>query len=62
MIPDLDKCTNLDKKNAYIYLDLKDIATPESVDIKGYLSVKSHPDFYLDGRLKKLRHSNKLSA
>ncbi len=35
--PDLDNCTNQDKKDAYTYLDLKITATPEGVDIKGYL-------------------------
>ncbi len=34
---DLDNCTNQDKKDAYTYLDLKITATPEGVDIKGYL-------------------------
>ncbi|MFC1871957.1 recombinase family protein, partial [Chloroflexota bacterium] len=37
IIPDLDKCVNQDKKDAYTYLDLKVSATPEGVDIKGYL-------------------------
>ena len=35
--PDLDNCTNQDKKDAYTYLDLKITVTPEGVDIKGYL-------------------------
>ena len=35
--PDMDNCTNQDKKDAYTYLDLKITATPEGVDIKGYL-------------------------
>jgi len=35
--PDLDNCTSRDKKDAYTYLDLKITATPEGVDIKGYL-------------------------
>ncbi len=35
--PDLDNCTNQDKKDAYTYLDLKIKATPERADIKGYL-------------------------
>ena len=35
--PDLDNCTNQDKKDAYTYLDLKVTATPEGVDVKGYL-------------------------
>ena len=34
---DLDNCTNQDKKDVYTYLDLKVAATPEGVDIKGYL-------------------------
>jgi len=37
IIPDLDNCTNQDKKDAYTYLDLKIMATPEGADIKGYL-------------------------
>jgi site-specific DNA recombinase len=37
IVPDLDNCTNQDKKNAYTYLDLKVKATPESADIKGYI-------------------------
>ncbi|MFC1959052.1 recombinase family protein, partial [Chloroflexota bacterium] len=37
IVPDLDNCINQDKKDAYAYLDLKVVATPESVDIKGYL-------------------------
>jgi len=37
IVPDLDNCANQDKKDAYTYLDLKVIATPEGVDIKGYL-------------------------
>jgi site-specific DNA recombinase len=37
IIPDLDNCTNQDKKDAYTYLDLKVTATPEGVDIKGYI-------------------------
>ena len=35
--PDLDNCTNQDKKDAYTYLDLRITATPEGADIKGYL-------------------------
>jgi len=38
--PDLDNCTNQDKKDAYTYLDLKVTATPEGVDIKGYIQQK----------------------
>jgi site-specific DNA recombinase len=38
--PDLDNCTNQDKKDAYTYLDLKVKATPEGVDIKGYVQPK----------------------
>jgi len=37
IVPDLDNCTNRDKKDAYTYLDLKIKATPEGADIKGYL-------------------------
>jgi len=36
-VPDLDNCTNSDKKEAYTYLDLKVKATPEGADIKGFL-------------------------
>ncbi len=35
--PDLENCTNQDKRDAYTYLDLKITATPEGADIKGYL-------------------------
>ncbi len=35
--PDIEDCTNQDKKDAYTYLDLKIIATQDGVDIKGYL-------------------------
>ncbi len=37
IVPDLDNCTNSDKKDAYTYLDLEIKATPEGADIKGYL-------------------------
>ena len=37
IVPDLDNCTNQDKKDAYTYLDLKVKATPEGADIKGFL-------------------------
>jgi len=37
IVPDLDNCTNQDKKDAYTYLELKVKATPEGADIKGYL-------------------------
>jgi site-specific DNA recombinase len=37
IIPDIDNCTNQDKKDAYTYLNLKITATQEGVDIKGYL-------------------------
>ena len=37
MVPDLDNCTNQDKKDAYTYLDWKVKVTPEGADIKGYL-------------------------
>jgi site-specific DNA recombinase len=35
--PDLDNCTCQDKKDAYTYLGLNIVATPEGIDIKGYL-------------------------
>lgn len=35
--PDMDNCTNGERKDAYRYLDLKITATPEDADIKGYL-------------------------
>ncbi|GAJ05981.1 unnamed protein product, partial [marine sediment metagenome] len=38
IVPDLDNCTNNDKKDAYAYLDLKVKATTEGADIKGFLS------------------------
>jgi site-specific DNA recombinase len=37
IVPDLSNCTNQDKKDAYTYLDLRVTATPEGVDIKGYI-------------------------
>ena len=37
IVPNLDNCTNQDKKDAYTYLDLKVKATPEGADIKGFL-------------------------
>ena len=37
IVPDLENCTNQDKKDAYKYLDLRVRATPEGADIKGYL-------------------------
>jgi site-specific DNA recombinase len=37
IVPDLDNCTNSDKKDACTYLDLKVKATPEGADIKGFL-------------------------
>ncbi len=37
IVPDLDNCTNQDKKDAYTYLDLKVKATNEGADIKGFL-------------------------
>jgi site-specific DNA recombinase len=37
IVPDLDNCTNQDKKDAYTYLDLKVTAAQEGVDIKGYV-------------------------
>ena len=49
IVPDLDNCTNQDKKDAYTYLDLKVKATNEGADIKGYLdtSVISSNSFVL---------------
>lgn len=38
IVPDLDNCTNQDKKDAYTYLDFKVKVIPESADIKGYLN------------------------
>jgi site-specific DNA recombinase len=35
--PEIDNCTNQDKRDAYTYLDLRITATPEDADIKGYL-------------------------
>jgi len=40
IVPDLDNCTCQDKKDAYAYLDLRVTATPEAVDIKGYVQPK----------------------
>ena len=37
IVPDLENCTYQDKRDAFAYLDLKIKATPEGVDIKGYL-------------------------
>lgn len=37
IVPELENCTNQDKKDAYKYLDLRIKATPEGADIKGYL-------------------------
>lgn len=37
IVPDIENCTNQDKKDAYTYLDLAITTTPEGVDIKGYL-------------------------
>jgi site-specific DNA recombinase len=37
IVPDLDNCTNQEKKEAYTYLDLKISATREAIDIKGYI-------------------------
>ena len=39
-IPDLDNSTIQEKKDAYGCLDLKLKATPESIDIKGYIQPK----------------------
>ncbi|MFC2009165.1 recombinase family protein [Chloroflexota bacterium] len=40
IVADLDNCTCQDKKDAYAYLDLRVTATPEAVDIKGYVQPK----------------------
>jgi len=40
IVPDLDNCTCQDKKDAFAYLDLRVTATPEAVDIKGYVQPK----------------------
>lgn len=40
VVGDLDNCTAADKKEAFTYLDLKVKASPESVDIKGYVDLK----------------------
>jgi site-specific DNA recombinase len=40
IVADLDNCTAQDKKDAYAFLDLKVTATPEGVDIKGYVQSK----------------------
>ena len=37
IVPEIDNCTNQDKKDAYAYLDLRITATPEGADIKGYV-------------------------
>jgi len=37
IVPELDHCTNNDRREAYRYLDLRVGATTEGVDIKGYL-------------------------
>ena len=37
IVPNLDACTYNDKREAYKYLDLKVVATPEGADIKGYV-------------------------
>jgi site-specific DNA recombinase len=37
VVPDIDNCTNQDKRDAYTYLDLSVTATSQGVDIKGYL-------------------------
>ena len=40
ILADLDNCTCQHKKDACAYLDLKVTATPEGVDIKGYVQPK----------------------
>ena len=37
IIPEIDLCTNDDKKEAYTYLDLKVKATSEGAEINGFL-------------------------
>jgi len=37
IVPEIEKCTTKDKKDAYRYLDLRVTATSEGVDVKGYL-------------------------
>jgi site-specific DNA recombinase len=37
IVPDLDNCTNQDKRDAFKYLELEIKATPEGADIKGYV-------------------------
>lgn len=37
IVPDIENCTNQDKKDAYTYLDLAIKASPEAVDVKDYL-------------------------
>jgi site-specific DNA recombinase len=57
--PDLDNCTYQDKRNAYTYLDLKIVATPEGADIKGYLdpsSIKTDSCLPTIGQTWALRH------
>jgi len=53
IMPDIDSCTNQDKKDAYTYLDLKVKATPYGVDIKGYIDpgvIKSDSCLLTTGR------------
>jgi site-specific DNA recombinase len=53
IVPDLDKCTNWDKKDAYTYLDLKVSAINEDIDIKGYVepsSIKSQLRLLITGQ------------
>ena len=57
--PDLDNSTYQDKRNAYTYLDLKIVATPEGADIKGYLdpsSIKTDSWLPTIGQTWALRH------
>lgn len=35
--PDVENCTNQDKKDVHTYLDLAIKASPEGADVKGYL-------------------------
>jgi site-specific DNA recombinase len=48
IVPEIENCTNQDRKEAYRYLDLRVTATPEGADIKGYLKPDViHSDSYV---------------
>lgn len=36
-VPDLESCTNQDKRDAYTHLYLRVRATPEGADVEGYV-------------------------